>query len=90
MQRAVDERFNRSRYDAQRTAEDFVKGLDRSLGSMMTDGKYREIRERYERFHNPLWGQQPQSPGGFLLQRYLLFGDLHLGENVRIFSELMS
>ena len=49
-----------------------------------------EIRERYERFHNPLWGQQPQSPGGFLLQRYLLFGDLHLGENVRIFSELMS
>src|SRR5260370_18352414 len=49
-----------------------------------------EIRERYERFHNPLWGQQPQSPGGFLLQRYLLFADLHLGQNVRIFSELMS
>src|SRR5258708_37708943 len=49
-----------------------------------------EIRERYERFNNPLWGQQPQSRGGFLLQRYLLFGDLHLGENVRIFSELMS
>src|SRR5438128_577647 len=49
-----------------------------------------EIRERYERFHNPLWGQQPQSPGGYLLQRYFLFGDLHLGESVRIFSELMS
>ena len=49
-----------------------------------------EIRERYERFHNPLWGQQPQSPGGYLLQRYFLFGDLHLGENLRIFSELMS
>ena len=49
-----------------------------------------EIRERYERFHNPLWGQQPQSPGGYLLQRYLLFGDLHLGDNVRIFAELMS
>lgn len=49
-----------------------------------------EIRERYERFHNPLWGQQPQSPGGYLLQRYLLFGDLHLSESVRIFSELMS
>src|SRR5690349_23649077 len=44
-----------------------------------------EIRERYERFNNPLWGQQPQSRGGFLLQRYLLFGDLHLGESVRIF-----
>jgi Alginate export len=49
-----------------------------------------EIRERYERFHNPLWGQQPQSPGGYLLQRYLLFGDLHLGDNVRVFAELMS
>src|SRR5271156_3458151 len=49
-----------------------------------------EIRERYERFNNPLWGQQPQSRGGYLLQRYLFFGDLHLGENVRIFSELMS
>src|ERR1700676_3363308 len=49
-----------------------------------------EIRERYWRLLNPLWGQQPQSPGGFLLQRYLLFGDLHLAENVRIFSELMS
>ena len=49
-----------------------------------------EIRERYERFHNPLWGQQPESPGGYLLQRYFLFGDLHLGEDVRIFSEVMS
>src|SRR6516164_8395251 len=41
-----------------------------------------EIRQRYERFYNPLWGQQPQSPGGYLLQRYLFFSDLHLGENV--------
>jgi hypothetical protein len=49
-----------------------------------------EIRERYERFHNPQWGQLPQSPGGYALQRYMLFGDLHLGEDVRIFAELMS
>src|SRR5215469_7962202 len=49
-----------------------------------------EIRQRYERFHNPEWGQQPQSPGGYLLQRYLFFGDLHLGENVRVFAQLMS
>lgn len=27
--------------------EDFVKAFDRSLGSMLSDGKYREIRERY-------------------------------------------
>ena len=49
-----------------------------------------EIRERYERFHNPLWGEQSQTPGGFFLQRYLFFGDLHLGDNVRLFTELMS
>jgi hypothetical protein len=49
-----------------------------------------EIREWYERFHNPLWGQQPQSPGGYLLQRYLFFGDLHLGGNLRVFAELIS
>ena len=49
-----------------------------------------EIRERYERFHNPLWGQQPQSPDGYVLQRYMLFGDLHLGEDLRIFAEPMS
>src|ERR1700691_1470743 len=42
-----------------------------------------EIRERYERFHNPLWGQQPQSPNGYALQRYLLFSDLHLGDHIR-------
>jgi hypothetical protein len=49
-----------------------------------------EIRQRYERFYNPEFGQQPQSPGGYLLQRYLFFGDFHLGENVRVFAELMS
>lgn len=27
--------------------EDFLKAFDRSLGSMLADGKYREIRERY-------------------------------------------
>ena len=49
-----------------------------------------EIRQRYERFYNPLWGQQPQSPGGYLLQRYLFFSDFHLGDNVRVFAELVS
>jgi polar amino acid transport system substrate-binding protein len=28
-------------------SEDFLKAFDRSLGSTMADGKYREIRERY-------------------------------------------
>ena len=38
----------------------------------------------------PAWGQQPQSPDRYLLQRYLLLGDLHLGDNLRVFAELMS
>jgi hypothetical protein len=49
-----------------------------------------EIRERYERFHNPLWGGQPQSPNGYALQRYMLHADLHLGEDLRIYGELVS
>jgi alginate export protein len=48
-----------------------------------------EIRELYERFHNPLWGQQPQSADGYALQRYMLHADLHLGEDLRIYGELM-
>lgn len=36
-----------------------------------------EIRERYEYFHNSLWGQEPQDNNGHLLQRYMLHTDLH-------------
>jgi hypothetical protein len=62
--------------------------LDTQAGWFLSLGG--EIRERYERFHNPLWGQQLQSPDGYALQRYMLFGDLHLGEELRIFIEPMS
>ena len=39
-----------------------------------------ELRERYEYFHNALWGQGPQDENGFLLQRYMLHADMHMGE----------
>src|SRR5262249_2174401 len=93
-------RYSETRYD-----DDFTYLQDRACRSDFWDplkyiplaaekGWYLslggEIRDRYERFNTPLWGQQPQSPGGYLLQRYLLFGDLHLGDNVRVFAELMS
>ena len=45
-----------------------------------------EARERYEYFHNPNWGKDPQD-GGYLLQRYFLHGDLHLGERARLFTQ---
>ncbi len=48
-----------------------------------------EARERYEYFNNPNWGSGP--PGsGYLLQRYFLHADLHMGEHLRLFTQLQS
>src|ERR1043166_9702866 len=33
-----------------------------------------EVRERYEYFHDALWGAGPQDADGYLLQRYMLHG----------------
>ena len=49
-----------------------------------------EARERYEYFNHFNWGQDPQDNDGYLMQRYFLHGDLHLGDNVRLFSQLQS
>ena len=49
-----------------------------------------ELRERYEYFHNSLWGQGPQDDDGFLLQRYMLHADVHIGERMRVFGQLKS
>jgi Alginate export len=48
-----------------------------------------EARERYEYFNHPNWGKDPQDHG-YLLQRYFLHGDLHLGEHARLFGQLQS
>jgi hypothetical protein len=48
-----------------------------------------EARERYEYFSNPNWGSGP--PGsGYLMQRYFLHADLHIGEHLRLFTQLQS
>lgn len=49
-----------------------------------------EVRESYQDTHNPLWGDDPQHDDRVFLQRYALFGDLHLGPSVRLFGELYS
>src|SRR5262245_31559530 len=49
-----------------------------------------EIRQRYEYFHNPLWGQEQKDPNGYWLQRYMLHTDLHLGNRVRFFGQIKS
>jgi hypothetical protein len=49
-----------------------------------------EIRQRYEYFHNPVWGQEENDPNGYWLQRYMLHTDLHLGNRVRFFGQIKS
>jgi len=49
-----------------------------------------EARETYERFHNPNFGLQPQDPGGYLLQRYLVHADVHTNPHTRFFVEMVS
>src|SRR5437868_7974437 len=48
-----------------------------------------EFRETWERFHND-FGSSPADADGYLLQRFLLHADLHLGDHVRTFVELQS
>lgn len=49
-----------------------------------------EARLRYDFREDPEWGQAPQDDRGAFLQRYLLHGDLELGEDVRVFAQLRS
>jgi hypothetical protein len=49
-----------------------------------------EVRERYEYFHNAQWGAGPEDEDGYLLQRYMLHADQHVGERVRVFGQLKS
>src|SRR5258706_7604869 len=49
-----------------------------------------EIRERYEYFRNSLWGRGPQDDNGYLLQRYMIHADAHLGDYFRVFTQFKS
>jgi hypothetical protein len=49
-----------------------------------------EVRERYEYYHNSQWGLGPQDDNGYLLQRYMIHADTHLGEYVRLFAQFKS
>src|SRR5438552_1013722 len=43
-----------------------------------------EVRERYEMYNNNRWNPKSPDDDGYLLQRYLLSADLHLGPSLRI------
>src|SRR5712671_5406267 len=47
------------------------------------------IRERGEYVSNPNWSDKPEG-NAYLMQRYLLHTDLHLGERFRFFGEIAS
>lgn len=52
-----------------------------------------EMRQRYEFFHNENFGEEKADGHGnnsAWLQRYMLHGDLHLGSNIRVFTQFMS
>jgi hypothetical protein len=48
-----------------------------------------EIREAFEQVGNDNWGKQ-RYMNAFLLERYMLHSDWHLGENFRVFIQLKS
>ena len=49
-----------------------------------------ETRQHYEYIDNNNWGKGAQDTNGYYLQRYLGHADLHLGESIRLFGQLMS
>jgi hypothetical protein len=49
-----------------------------------------DVRERYEFLNHPSWGQGLTDNDGYLMQRYMLHADVHLGPQVRFFTQLQS
>jgi len=47
-----------------------------------------EARIRYETYSNALFGSGVQDGNGYLLQRYLLHSDWHVGNKFRVFAQL--
>lgn len=86
-----DEDYRSMAFPQQRTEFlDSVKFIPLGAGSGNYLSLGGEIRERFEFFNNPTWGQQVEGNTGYLLQRYMLHADVHLGESVRFFGQLKS
>lgn len=86
-----EEDWSALRDEALRT--DFLDGLkfvplDGAGRSFFSFGG--DVRERYEYVDDPLWGDSPQDPNGYLLSRVHVNGDLHIGERLRFFGQLKS
>ncbi|MEQ1886068.1 MAG: alginate export family protein [Bryobacteraceae bacterium] len=62
--------------------------LKKSGDSYITLGG--DVRIRWDYFRDASFGSVPDSPHGFLLQRYLVHADTHLGQHVRFFTQFQS
>lgn len=49
-----------------------------------------EVRQQYERFANEEWGAETDDRSGYVLQRYMLHGDIRLRQRFRIFVQVKS
>lgn len=49
-----------------------------------------ETRQHFEFIDNDNWGKGVQDSDGYYIQRYLGHADLHVGERMRVFGQLMS
>lgn len=49
-----------------------------------------EARPFYEYFRNEIWGAEPHDDNGWVLQRYMLHTDFHLGRKFRAFAQIKS
>jgi hypothetical protein len=49
-----------------------------------------ETRQHYESIRNENWGATTEDNNGWYLQRYLLHADLHVGDRLRLFSQIQS
>jgi hypothetical protein len=74
--------------EARKSPWDSLKFID--LGNEFRLSIGGDIRERYEYFHNAVWGLDPEDNNGFLLQRYMLHADLQWRDRVRFFGQLKS
>lgn len=74
-----------------RCVNDWIDGLkSMPLAGPLSVALGGDVRLRYERYHNADFGRGIRDHSGYLLQRYLVFGDLHAGERFRVFGQLES
>jgi hypothetical protein len=65
-----------------------LKFMPLNNGSYLSFGG--EFRSQYFNYVNPDWGDAPKDADGFVLARYLLHADLHVGKYFRTFVQLQS